>query len=108
MTYQLGCGDLRSVFEGDPDVQIVAEAASRIFIWPDADAMAAAGFPKAHEKPPHPSSCVRFPRLPVQDDWKIRVGYLKQQLSLTMPATLGVVAEVGSAGSGLQAESRLA
>src|SRR4051794_9465682 len=45
-------------------------------------------------------------------DWKIRAGYLKEHLPLTMPATLGgdvsgVVAGVGGSASGMKVGDRV-
>ena len=45
-------------------------------------------------------------------DWKIRAGYLKEHLMLTMPATLGgdvagAVAGVGESASGLNVGDRV-
>src|SRR6476620_617901 len=45
-------------------------------------------------------------------DWKIRAGYLKEHLPLTMPATLGgdvsgVIASVGESVSGMKVGDRV-
>src|SRR5690349_12145116 len=45
-------------------------------------------------------------------DWKVRAGYLKEHVPLTMPATLGgdasgVIAEIGEAGPGLNVGDRV-